>query len=146
MAMQAQQLSLDGFLCHGNSSNSKRPRHDSNEVVIVDSDPDLGCSNSIDHGDKNTGHVHYENDTNHYRDKDISASFTSNILCNDDKYESEDLFDFTKDTFGEQLLSESPLPAEPESSDEEQDCRDGSEDELYVLHQTNTDSESTTSN
>ena len=38
------------------------------------------------------------------------------------------------------------MPAEPESSDEEQDCRDGSEDELYVLRQTNTDSESTTSN
>ena len=51
---QPQQISLDEFLRYGSSGwcNSKRPRCDSNEVVIIDNDPDVSSGTSTDHEDE----------------------------------------------------------------------------------------------
>ena len=151
---QPQQMKLDEFVRYDNSSgrcNSKRPRCDSNEVVIIDNDSDVSSGTSTDHNDEHTSHEEYESDDNVYSDEDLSvcATTNSNILCHDDEYESEDLLDFTNGTrYGSTSESE-PLPASetllPESSDEEQDCNDRNKDALYVSRKTNTDSESTTS-
>ena len=74
--------------------DSKWLRYDSNEVVVIDSDPDVSFGTSIDHKDQYTLHEEHESDDNDYRDEDCSQCANSNVLCHDDKYESEDI-DFT---------------------------------------------------
>lgn len=72
--------------------NSKRPRHGSNEIIIIDSDPADMSSDSISEDDPRDELTRPgENEDNDYR----NVCIDSNISCQDDEYESEDLLDFT---------------------------------------------------
>ena len=146
MAESQLQLSLDEFLRSSVDCNSKRPRHD---VVVIDSDPDVSSgTNEGERQDELTRseeNDEFENEEDDYRNKDSDACSDSNILCQYDEYESEDLLDFNN---ANTLKESAPLPSGTlllESSDEEQDSHDGSNDVLYVCHQTTTGSVSNTS-
>ena len=54
---------------------------DSNEVVIIDNDPDVSSGTSTGHENERTCHEEYENDDNDYSNEDRGQVLTLCSLC-----------------------------------------------------------------